>query len=276
MFSTFMARFSFKPIKNCPGRFVLRGRKVVDLKELGEDLVWAELDKCSRDAVWVSKFVDETGGLIVFEKRNNKDRTLVVTLSNTSGFERKMHMLYASLNAFRWVGGAPCPQSFVVLVVLKRSDLFAHRGTGLIRREAVHATQQFLLDENWTLEEAEGAILPLMNVGEKFGFRRMDTTRSSNSSYVSLSSRTGVITLKNLAKTQPDGLPVAFVLLEERSCITSEVYAVKKFDGVSLRLVSLSHTLPRGTAFVEEINEVCFYFRLWFCVSLQNRHILLR
>jgi hypothetical protein len=156
MFSTFMARFSFKPIKNCPGRFVLRGRKVVDLKELGEDLVWAELDKCSRDAVWVSKFVDETGGLIVFEKRNNKDRTLVVTLSNTSGFERKMHMLYASLNAFRWVGGAPCPQSFVVLVVLKRSDLFAHRGTGLIRREAVHATQQFLLDENWTLEEAEG------------------------------------------------------------------------------------------------------------------------
>jgi hypothetical protein len=125
MFTVLMAKFpSFRPIKNCPGRFVSSAR-FTRLEEVCVDGMWRKLEEdCAKDTVWVNAFEDGTGGLIVFQK---PDKTLVVTLSNTSGFARKMAMMRSSSNRFRRVGVI---QEGVCVVVLTVADVLAHRGAG--------------------------------------------------------------------------------------------------------------------------------------------------
>lgn len=81
----------WKPIRNCPGRFVLRGASYTlsPSDVLGEDCTTSEhkVDG-ARDTVLVTKLTG--GGLISYGRA---DGTFVHTLNTAEGFERKLLQL---------------------------------------------------------------------------------------------------------------------------------------------------------------------------------------
>lgn len=82
----------WRPIRNCPGRFILHGAgydlSLADV--LGEAASASEHRvAAARDKVLVVAF-DEGGGLISYVRR---DGTLLHTLNTAEGFERKLRQL---------------------------------------------------------------------------------------------------------------------------------------------------------------------------------------
>jgi hypothetical protein len=91
VFSTLFDRFAWRPIPNCPGRYVLAAGPVATPPE---DLVPTANDStehvcvAARDPVIVTPFED--GGLISYRKA---DGLFLHTLNTREGFERKVHQL---------------------------------------------------------------------------------------------------------------------------------------------------------------------------------------
>lgn len=87
-FNELMANWSWKPIRNCPGRYVRFGLPA-DLSP--EDLLGLDLEvstfhvAAARDAVVVADLGD--GGLISYKRA---DGTYLHTLNTAEGFERKL------------------------------------------------------------------------------------------------------------------------------------------------------------------------------------------
>jgi hypothetical protein len=90
-FEQLIAQREWRPLKNCPGRFVLSGGpSVLRPQDLaGADTVFSTFEvPTARDAVLVGRL--ETGGLISYSRR---DGTYVHTLNTPEGFERKLQQL---------------------------------------------------------------------------------------------------------------------------------------------------------------------------------------
>jgi hypothetical protein len=90
MFSDLMSRWRWRPIPQCPGRFVLatgpsRVRPETIAREAG---VSEYVVSNARDPVIVARFDD--GGLISYRKR---DGTYLHTLNSAEGFGRKLQQL---------------------------------------------------------------------------------------------------------------------------------------------------------------------------------------
>lgn len=86
-----MANWDWKPIRNCPGRFVLVGGRSDISPEviLGHASQLTEFKvKAARDTVVVARI--DGGGLISYKR---PDGTYVHTLADTHGFSRKMEQL---------------------------------------------------------------------------------------------------------------------------------------------------------------------------------------
>lgn len=105
----------------------------------------------------------------MFEKK--RDGSCVVTLSNASGFARKMAMF--DPKEFRQIDvgrGKFC----CCLVVLTLADLQQHVGVGLPKRRSIPATRHFLLSEYATSDETEEAVVNILVQREdvnRFGLR---------------------------------------------------------------------------------------------------------
>ena len=90
-FEELKSRWSWVPIRNCPGRFLLRGRGV---RVSPEEMVGAGVElsefrvEGARDPVVVGRF--SGGGLISYRK---EDGTYLHTLNTVAGFERKLTQL---------------------------------------------------------------------------------------------------------------------------------------------------------------------------------------
>src|SRR5262245_15634631 len=88
MFNELMANWSWKPIRNCPGRYVM-SLSPDDLSP--EDLLGADFEintfqvAAARDTVIVADFGN--GGLISYRRANG---TYLHTLNTAEGFERKL------------------------------------------------------------------------------------------------------------------------------------------------------------------------------------------
>jgi hypothetical protein len=79
------------PIRNCPGRYVLRGAApTFNPTDLLKDGIEARryLSPRARDDMWVVRLED--GGLISYER---PDGTWLHTLNTNEGFERKIRQL---------------------------------------------------------------------------------------------------------------------------------------------------------------------------------------
>lgn len=87
-FGELFEELDWQPIRNCPGRYVLRGTGS-DLNPaaiLGHESITSEHKvRAARDMVLVTKM--EGGGLISYRRA---DGTFVHTLNTTEGFERKL------------------------------------------------------------------------------------------------------------------------------------------------------------------------------------------
>jgi hypothetical protein len=92
-FETLKRAYTWKPIRNCPGRFVLKTGENPSISDLlGEDVlvdVTEHVDTPAPDPVCVYPF-DEGGGIISYRK---SDGNFVHTLNTPEGFERKLHDL---------------------------------------------------------------------------------------------------------------------------------------------------------------------------------------
>ena len=90
-FDELKAKWNWKPIHNCPGRYILPGVDGILSPEdlLGHDVQLSEfrVDK-AKDIVVVAKLGD--GGLISYKR---KDGTYLHTLNTVTGFERKLLQL---------------------------------------------------------------------------------------------------------------------------------------------------------------------------------------
>ena len=90
-FEELKSRWSWRPIRNCPGRFLLRENDVcVSPEEMvgsGAKLSEHQVEG-ARDTVVVVQISD--GGLISYRKR---DGTYLHTLNTVTGFERKLRQL---------------------------------------------------------------------------------------------------------------------------------------------------------------------------------------
>jgi hypothetical protein len=90
-FDELMKKWNWKPVRNCPGRFVLSGIRP-DLPPgdvVGPEAELFELDvEAARDTVIVAR-LDE-GGLISYKRA---DGTYLHTLNSADGFSRKMLQL---------------------------------------------------------------------------------------------------------------------------------------------------------------------------------------
>ena len=90
-FEALKARWSWRPIPHCPGRFILRG---ADVNLPPEEVVGPEVEvsefrvEGARDTVVVARI--EGGGLISYRK---EDGTYTHTLNTADGFERKLTQL---------------------------------------------------------------------------------------------------------------------------------------------------------------------------------------
>ena len=102
-FDELVHQWTWKPIRNCPGRFVLadspndmqNGRGVHSVRAMsprdlaGTDIVLSTFQvPTARDVVVVGPL--DTGGLISYRRR---DGTYVHTLNTADGFERKLQQL---------------------------------------------------------------------------------------------------------------------------------------------------------------------------------------
>lgn len=89
-FSTVFARWSWKPLPNCPGRFVLStAPSRLPPQSVAPDVAIVEHRVAgSRDPVLVARFAD--GGLISYRRA---DGTYVHTLNTHEGLERKLAQL---------------------------------------------------------------------------------------------------------------------------------------------------------------------------------------
>ncbi len=90
-FDSLYSRFTWQPIRDCPGRFILRGVTatvgLVDL--LDETMVAQRFDSVhAKDAVWVARFDD--GGVISYQRG---DGTWLHTLCTPAGLKRKLRQL---------------------------------------------------------------------------------------------------------------------------------------------------------------------------------------
>jgi len=90
-FEELESRWSWRAIRDCPGRFLLREMEV---SPSPQELVGSNIDlsefqvENARDTVVVGQF--SGGGLISYRK---KDGTYVHTLNTVAGFERKLTQL---------------------------------------------------------------------------------------------------------------------------------------------------------------------------------------
>lgn len=87
-FEELKSRWAWRPIRNCPGRFILcAGCGTVSPEEMvGPDAELSEFRvERARDTVIVGRIKD--GGLISYRKR---DGTYLHTLNDAAGFERKL------------------------------------------------------------------------------------------------------------------------------------------------------------------------------------------
>ena len=96
-FETLKANWTWKPIRNCPGRYILYGA----LASLSpQDLLGSEVKlneyhvPGAKDTVIVADLGD--GGLISYQRA---DGTYVHTLNTAEGFERKLRSLGIDLSA---------------------------------------------------------------------------------------------------------------------------------------------------------------------------------
>jgi hypothetical protein len=89
-FSTLFNRFLWRPIPNCPGRYVLAAGPVAtppkDIFPSGHST--EHVCVTAKDPVIVTPFED--GGLITYRKA---DGMFLHTLNTREGFERKLHQL---------------------------------------------------------------------------------------------------------------------------------------------------------------------------------------
>ena len=90
-FDELFGRWDWRPIRNCPGRYVLHAART-DLSQqevLGRDAEAAEYEvAAAKDCVLVVAF--EGGGLISYRRG---DGSLVHTLNTAEGFGRKLRQL---------------------------------------------------------------------------------------------------------------------------------------------------------------------------------------
>jgi hypothetical protein len=101
-FAELFESLSWKPIRNCPGRYVLREAQnnLLRVEELtGGDLeVSAHKVSAARDLVLVAAL--DQGGIISYQR---EDGSLLHTLNTPEGFQRKLRQLginLAELNRF--------------------------------------------------------------------------------------------------------------------------------------------------------------------------------
>ena len=90
-FSALFDRLAWRPIPNCPGRYVLAaGPVATPPQDLVEDATRASEHVCvlARDPVIVTPFED--GGLISYRKADGR---FLHTLNTRDGLERKLHQL---------------------------------------------------------------------------------------------------------------------------------------------------------------------------------------
>ena len=96
MFERLMSAWSWRPIPNCPGRFVLRDAPPTLLPRalVGDAIEILEFRvPAARDAVVVVPFAD--GGLIRYRRATG---TFVHTLNTRDGFARKLAQLGIALD----------------------------------------------------------------------------------------------------------------------------------------------------------------------------------
>lgn len=96
-YAELLKTLDWRPIRNCPGRYVLRG--VANSEMRVEELTGIEAQEVSqyrtsmaRDVVLVAR-LDE-GGIISYKK---EDGSLLHTLNTPEGFERKLRQLGINL-----------------------------------------------------------------------------------------------------------------------------------------------------------------------------------
>ncbi|HEX8846448.1 MAG TPA: hypothetical protein VF791_17505 [Pyrinomonadaceae bacterium] len=96
-FDEVMRAWDWKPIRNCPGRYVLRGGARPDL--LPGEIIAGEFEtkefkvETARDTVLVIEF--DGGGLISYR---HADGSFLHTLNTVEGFERKLSQLGIDLS----------------------------------------------------------------------------------------------------------------------------------------------------------------------------------
>lgn len=167
MFEGFLNNFPFEPIPNCPGRFVLKSRGV-SFEELfaganAPPSFFSFLRRSvhvARDVVVWSEFDDGQGGLISYVR---PDGSIVHTVGNESGFERKMRALglWEQKLSFRRVHLTSDSDS-VLLVVATEKDLAVHRKDGVLNWKQIDAQRCFLMSAEVCLNEAQDVIVPLL------------------------------------------------------------------------------------------------------------------
>lgn len=100
-FAELLKTYDWRPIRNCPGRYVLQGAKSdLPVEELtrGEAQVSQYRTSATRDVVLVAALAD--GGIISYQR---EDGSLLHTLNTPAGFQRKLRQLGINLaekNAF--------------------------------------------------------------------------------------------------------------------------------------------------------------------------------
>ena len=88
-FAELRSNWSWRPIRNCPGRFFLLEMQVSPEQLIGSDVDLTEYQvEKAGDTVIVGQIID--GGLISYRK---KDRKYLHTLNTIAGFERKLTQL---------------------------------------------------------------------------------------------------------------------------------------------------------------------------------------
>ena len=90
-----MKAWDWKPIRNCPGRYILRGAKAYDAPDnfLGREVAIREFrTDAARDTVLVAAIED--GGVISYRR---DDGSYLHTLNTPEGFRRKLLQLGINL-----------------------------------------------------------------------------------------------------------------------------------------------------------------------------------
>jgi hypothetical protein len=89
-FNELWSRYEWKPLRNCPGRYVLKDASKLRPEDLCENDVESLecLPAAAQDPVWVTRL--KGGGLISYLK---KDGNFVHTLNTEAGFARKLEQL---------------------------------------------------------------------------------------------------------------------------------------------------------------------------------------